>query len=172
MKIAIIGTGYVGLVSGVCLAAKGHQITCVDLRMQIVEQLNQGKPHIHEAGLESLLEKVIKSNNFKASSDIRRALDQNDVLIIAVGTPSENGEIDLGQIYSVAKTIGEYIKHTDRYLSVVVKSTVIPGTTDTFVKNTIEEFSGKQVGAFGLGMNPEFLREGDAIEDFMFPDRI
>lgn len=172
MKIGIIGTGYVGLVSGVCLAAKGHEVTCVDLRTQIVEQLNNGKPHIHEAGLESLLEKVIKSNNFEASADIRQALDQNDLLIIAVGTPSENGEIDLGQIYSVAKAVGEYIKHTDRYLSIVVKSTVIPGTTDTFVKNTIAEFSGKQLGAFGLGMNPEFLREGDAIEDFMFPDRI
>ncbi len=172
MKIGVIGTGYVGLVSGVCLAAKGHQVTCVDLRANIVEQLNQAKPHIYEIGLDELLQTVVKNNNFKATTNVTQTLDENDIVIIAVGTPSENGEIDLGQIHAVAKTIGEYIKNTNRYLSVVVKSTVIPGTTDTFVKNAIEEFSGKKLGAFGLGMNPEFLREVNAVEDFMYPDRI
>lgn len=172
MKIAIVGTGYVGLVSGVCLAYKNHQVTCVDLRTEVVEQLNKGIPHIYEIGLEEILQAVVSNKNFKATSDIKSALSENDVVIVAVGTPSENGEIDLTQIGNVAKTIGGFIKTSQKYLSVVIKSTVVPGTTDTFVRQKIEEFSGKQLGGFGLGMNPEFLREGNAIEDFLYPDRI
>ncbi|HEX8333279.1 MAG TPA: UDP-glucose/GDP-mannose dehydrogenase family protein [Segetibacter sp.] len=172
MKIAIVGTGYVGLVSGVCLAYKNHQVTCVDLRTEIVEQLNKGIPHIYENDLQEMLHQVISNKNFIATADIATALSQNDIIIVAVGTPSENGEIDLTQIGSVAKTIGEHIKTSNQYISVVIKSTVVPGTTDSFVKQKIEEFSGKKIGEFGLGMNPEFLREGNAIEDFLYPDRI
>ncbi|MDB5249654.1 MAG: hypothetical protein JWQ40_4048 [Segetibacter sp.] len=172
MKIAIVGTGYVGLVSGVCLAYKNHEITCVDLRTEVVEQLNKGIPHIYETGLEEKLKQVVSTKNFKATADITSALSENELVIVAVGTPSENGEIDLTQIGNVAKAIGEFIKTAPKYLSVVIKSTVVPGTTDTFVREKIEEFSGRQLGEFGLGMNPEFLREGDAIEDFLYPDRI
>ena len=172
MKITIIGTGYVGLVSGVCLAAKGHEVTCVDLRPDVVERLNAGQPHIHERGLEKLLGETLERENFQATTDLRAALSTSQAVLIAVGTPSHEGAIDLTQIRDVARQIGLYLKTQDRFLPVIVKSTVIPGTTDTLVRQEIEKSSGKTIGAFGLGMNPEFLREGEAIEDFMQPDRI
>jgi UDPglucose 6-dehydrogenase len=172
MKIAVIGTGYVGLVSGACLAAKGNQVTCVDSNPFVVEKLNQGEPHIFENGLKDLLTEILATGSFRATSDIRATMETHDVFIVAVGTPSEDGRIDLGQIESVARTLGAYIRETDRYISVVIKSTVVPGTTDTFVRQVIEQESGKAFGSFGLGMNPEFLREGEAVTDFMHPDRI
>lgn len=172
MKVAVIGTGYVGLVSGACLASRGNDVTCVDANPAVVEKLNQGIPHIFENGLPELLRQVISKGTFRATTDIGSVLDQHDVFIVAVGTPSEQGRIDLGQIESVARTLGAYIRDTDRYLSVIIKSTVVPGTTDTFVRQAIERESGKKFGVFGLGMNPEFLREGEAVTDFMQPDRI
>ena len=172
MNIAIIGTGYVGLVSGVCLASKGHKVVCVDLREDIVNNLNKGIAHIYEKDLEPLLNQVVNNNNFNATTNLNEALDQSNVVIVAVGTPSENGKIDLTQIETASTQIGQYIKNTNKFLSVIVKSTVIPTTTDTVVKNIIEQESGKVLGEFGLGMNPEFLKEGDAIDDFINPDRV
>lgn len=172
MNIAIIGTGYVGLVSGVCLASKKHKVTCVDIREEVVNNLNKGIAHIYEDKLDELLNQVIKQNYFKATTNLSEALDTSDVVIVAVGTPSENGKIDLSQIGTACTQIGEYIKHTNKFISVVIKSTVVPTTTDTFVKNILENVSGKKLGEFGLGMNPEFLKEGEAIDDFMNPDRI
>jgi len=171
MKITIIGTGYVGLVSGICLASKGHRVVCVDLNSTIVESLNQGKPHIFENGLENLLIDVLQSGNFRADSDLNKNLADSDGVILAVGTPSTNGEIDLGQIIAVSKQIGLFLKDNNKFLPVVVKSTVIPSTTDTVIYNEIKNVCNDAT-RFGLGMNPEFLREGDAISDFMFPDRI
>lgn len=172
MNLAIIGTGYVGLVSGVCLASKGHRVTCVDTNPEIVDQLNFGHPHIYEKGLEELLNKVINENTFRATTDMDEALSGVELVMIAVGTPSENGVIDLRFVKKVAESIGDYIKRNNRSLSIVIKSTVIPGTTDTFVRNEIEKSSNLQFPEFGLGMNPEFLREGEALEDFLYPDRI
>jgi len=172
MNITVIGTGYVGLVSGVCLAAKKHNVLCVDIREEVVNNLNKGIAHIYEEDLDDLLNQVVKQGYFKATTDINKALESSDTVIIAVGTPSKNGEIDLSQIKTVCSQIGEYIKNTNRYISIIVKSTVIPSTTDTFIKNEIEKSSNKKLGEFGLGMNPEFLKEGEAIKDFMFPDRI
>ena len=172
MKLAIVGTGYVGLVSGVCLAAKGHDVTCVDINPSIVERLNRAEPTIYEVGLPQLLKEVCDSGKFRATTQISDALDGSDLVIMAVGTPSENGVIDLKYIRQVAREIGEYIKTAGRHISVVVKSTVVPGTTDTVVREEIEAASGLKHPAFGLGMNPEFLREGEAIEDFAEPDRI
>ena len=172
MRIGIVGTGYVGLVSGVCLASKGHDVICVDLRKDVVENLNLGIPHIYEKKLEELLKSVLDNNKFKATDDLNYALDNSDVILLAVGTPSENGKIDLSQIENASKEIGRYIKNNKNFISIVVKSTVVPSTTDDFVRNIIEEVSGKKLGSFGIGMNPEFLKEGDAIDDFMFPDRI
>ena len=172
MNVTIVGTGYVGLVSGVCLAVKGHAVTCVDLSSSLVEQLNAGTPHIYERGLEELLKGVLESGRFVATTNLDTALDRSDIVIIAVGTPSENGVIDLRFILEASRSIGEYLKSHDRYLSVVVKSTVIPGTTDTVVRSEVENASGKNFPVFGLGMSPEFLREGEAITDFMEPDRI
>ena len=113
-----------------------------------------------------------EAGRFRATADLDAALDGSDLVLISVGTPSEAGKIDLGYILATAQQIGAYIGRNDRHISVVVKSTVVPGTTDTVVRAAIEQASGKQLGEFGLGMNPEFLREGEAIEDFAMPDRI
>lgn len=172
MKVAVVGTGYVGLVSGVSLAAKGHKVTCVDLDETIVSRLNSGEPTIFEKGLPELLAEVIQADRFSATTQLAEALDNADLVMIAVGTPSKDGVIDLTYVRSAARQIGEYLATADHFITVIVKSTVIPGTTDTVVRQELESASGKTVGEFGLGMNPEFLREGEAIEDFMYPDRI
>ena len=172
MRLAVVGTGYVGLVSGVCLAAKGHDVVCVDINPSIVSRLNAAEPTIYEKGLPELLKEVSEAGRFRATTDLHAALDTTDLVLISVGTPSENGQIDLRYVLTIAQQIGEYIAGHDRHISIVVKSTVVPGTTDTVVRQAIEQASGKTLGAFGLGMNPEFLREGEAIEDFAYPDRI
>jgi UDPglucose 6-dehydrogenase len=172
MKVCIVGTGYVGLVTGVCLAAKGHDVTCVDHNPVIVVSLNEGRPHIFEDGLPQLLTSVLAAGRFRATADLESGLDGAEIAMIAVGTPSVNGVIDLSYVRGAARHIGTYIGNTDRHISVVVKSTVLPCTTDTVVREEIEVASGKRFPAFGLGMNPEFLREGNAIIDFMGPDRI
>ena len=172
MNLVVVGTGYVGLVSGVCLAAKGHHVTCIDVNPKIVEMLNQCKPHIYERDLPELLTDVINSGNFVATTDLFTALSDTDLVLVAVGTPSENGVIDLSYIKNVSKSIGDYMRTNDHPLAVVIKSTVVPGTTDTVVKQEIELASAMKFPEFGLGMNPEFLREGEAIQDFMEPDRI
>lgn len=172
MNVTIVGAGYVGLVSGVCFANKGNTVTCVDIDSELVAQLNAGQPPIYERGLANLLERALESKRFDATTDLSSALDRSDVVMIAVGTPSNDGGIYLGPVLEVARGIGRYLSNHDRYLAVVVKSTVIPGTTDTTVRSAIEKASGKRFPAFGLGMNPEFLREGEAVADFMGPDRI
>jgi len=172
MKIAVFGTGYVGLVSGVCLAAHGHEVVCLDLRADVVEKLNRAQPHIHEPGLPELLQRVISEKRFRATLSREEALKDAALILIAVGTPSTGGRIDLQFITAAATQIGAYLKTTSRFVAVVVKSTVVPGTTDGIVRQAIEVSSGKKLGEFGLGMNPEFLREGNAVSDFMQPDRI
>jgi UDPglucose 6-dehydrogenase len=161
MRVVVVGTGYVGLVTGVCLSAKGHDVTCVDVNADIVDKLNKGQPTIFENGLPDMLSKVCASGGFRASLNLRESLRAADIVLIAVGTPSKDGVIDLQYVKRAAREIGEYIRDSDVYLSVVVKSTVVPGTTDTVVREEIEAASGKRLGDFGLGMNPEFLREGD-----------
>jgi UDPglucose 6-dehydrogenase len=172
MKLCIVGTGYVGLVSGACLASKGHQVTCVDIDPLIIKKINSKKPPIYEKKLPELLAKVISSGNFKATTNLSSALKKSSIVMIAVGTPSDNERIDLSYIKSALSQIGEYIRNNNQYISIIVKSTVLPGTTDTFIRKTLEKRSGKKLGEFGLGMNPEFLREGEAINDFLYPDRI
>lgn len=173
MKITVIGTGYVGLVSGVCLASRGHRVVCIDLKPEIIESLNAGRPTIFERGLESLLTEVRAKGLFAASDDLHAHLADSDVAMIAVGTPSVDGAIDLSQVLGAATAIGSFLRHSAQPLSVIVKSTVLPGTTDGPVRSAIEQSSGKPLGQqWGLGMNPEFLREGEAIDDFILPDRI
>jgi UDPglucose 6-dehydrogenase/GDP-mannose 6-dehydrogenase len=172
MNISVIGTGYVGLVSGVCLAAKGHTVTCVDVDATKVERINRAAPPIFERGLKELLGKTVGSSLF-ATTNLREAVMQSALSIIAVGTPFNGDEIDLTYIRTVAQQIGEILRDKPDYHVVVVKSTVVPGTTDEVVKPILERASGKTAGRdFGVGMNPEFLREGEAIDDFMNPDRI
>ena len=172
MRVSIAGAGYVGLVTGVCLAEKGHDVICVDIDAEKVAMMREGNPPIFEKGLDELLKKHI-SNKIMATTDLEEAVSSTDITIIAVGTPFNGKEISLDFIRDAARQIGNILRNKDSYHLVVVKSTVIPGTTDTVVLPILEESSGKQAGAdFGVGMNPEFLREGVAIEDFMTPDRI
>ena len=173
MKINVLGTGYVGLVSGVCLAAEGHQVKCFDTNIETINILNKGKCHFYENGLENLLAEFNSNITFRLLDlSSKSELIDSDVILIAVGTPTIDDKIHLGQIETAGKTIGNLIKNSDKFISVIIKSTVVPGTTDTFVKNILESTSGKLIGDFGLGMNPEFLREGNAVQDFMNPDRI
>lgn len=172
MKISVIGTGYVGLVTGVCLASKGHQIICIDKQSEIVNTINNKKSPIYEPGLQELLENVIEKGNLVATTDLETAVTNTDISIISVGTPYGDGKIDLRFIEYAALEIGNVLKEKKGYHVICVKSTVIPTTTDTLVKNILEDTSGKNAGEFGLAMNPEFLREGKAVEDFMYPDRI
>ncbi|MBE9111981.1 UDP-glucose/GDP-mannose dehydrogenase family protein [Nodosilinea sp. LEGE 07298] len=172
MKVSVVGTGYVGLVSGTCLAEKGHSVVCVDIDQAKVDQINQGIPPIYEAGLEDML-KANVGTRLRATTDLRTAVMESEISLIAVGTPFRGDEIDLRFIETVARQIGEVLKDKADYHVVVVKSTVVPGTTDEVVLSILEEASGKKAGAdFGVGMNPEFLKEGEAIPDFMYPDRI
>lgn len=172
MKVSVVGTGYVGLVSGVCLAEKGHQVTCVDIDQEKVDKINEAIPPIYERGLEELLKKNVPGN-LKATPDLHRAVLETELSLIAVGTPFDGNEIDLRYIKEVAHQIGQALRDKSGYHVVVVKSTVVPGTTDEVVRPILEQASGKKAGVdFGVGMNPEFLREGEAIQDFMFPDRI
>ncbi len=172
MRIAIVGGGYVGLVSGACLAAHGHDIVIVESDLGKVQSINQGNCPIFEAGLPELLAKTV-GKTLKATDTIEDAVTISDATFIAVGTPFDGTSIDLTQIEQAAKDIGRALKKTSAYHLVVVKSTVVPGTTDNTVASLLEQTSGKKLGTdFGLGMNPEFLREGTAVEDFMTPDRI
>lgn len=172
MRVSVIGTGYVGLVSGVCLAEKGHNVMCVDSDQGKVDSIRKGIPPIFERGLEPLLRKHI-GNNLQATTDVRKSVLDSELSLIAVGTPFSGTEIDLRFIKEVSRQIGEALREKDSYHVVVVKSTVIPGTTDNVVLPILEEASGKRAGTdFGVGMNPEFLTEGEAVNDFTHPDRI
>jgi UDPglucose 6-dehydrogenase len=172
MKVSVIGTGYVGIVTGVCLAEKGHAVVCVDVDAEKVQKIKSGVPPIFEVGLEDLLKKTI-GRTLDATTDLRGAVLGSDLTLIAVGTPFDGREIDLTYVREVARQIGTALKEKSAYHVVVVKSTVVPGTTDTVVLPILEEASGKKAGKeFGVGMNPEFLTEGQAIDDFMKPDRI
>lgn len=182
MKLCVVGTGYVGLVSGTCLASVGHQVACVDVDAAKVERINRGEPPIHEDGLEALL-KANVGTRLRATTSLADAMDGADVALICVGTPFDGKTIDLSYVLQVSREIGQVLKDQaaaakaagkqPHYCVVTVKSTVVPGTTDTVVRKAIEEASGLVAGKdFGLGMNPEFLAEGVAVKDFQEPDRI
>jgi len=173
MKISIIGTGYVGTVTGVCFAHLGNDVICVDHGPKKVEMINSGVPPIYEEGLEEML-KGHAGKNLRATVDYDDAIAHSDISFICVPTPTDdNGKIDLRAIKEASRSIGERLKNKRSYHVVVVKSTVVPQTTQSVVTPILEEVSGKKAGVdFGVGMNPEFLREGKAIYDFMNPDRI
>jgi UDPglucose 6-dehydrogenase/GDP-mannose 6-dehydrogenase len=172
MRVAIVGMGYVGLVTGVCLAELGHDVSCVDLDLQKVEAVRSGRAPIFEAGLDELLARNL-GDRFRAGTDLAEAVRDADVTMIAVGTPFDGNEIDLTAVRGAAQQIGSAIQDANGYPVVVVKSTVVPGTTLKVVVPELELASGRQAGVdFGVGVNPEFLTEGQAVADFMNPDRI
>lgn len=173
MNIAVIGSGYVGLITGLCLSHKGHNVRCIDVNREIVDNLNKGFPNFYEEGLEKLLKSQLEQKRFLAFTKLSLLDIKVDIIIIAVGTPSDlEGNINLEYIKIASKEIGKFIKNIKYHVSIVIKSTVLPGTTDKLIKNILEKESGKTLNEFGLGMNPEFLREGSAIDDFINPDRI
>jgi UDPglucose 6-dehydrogenase len=171
MKIAVIGTGYVGLVSGTCFAEVGNDVLCVDIDQEKVNKLKDGIIPIYEPGLEALVKSNVAAGRLNFTTDISDAVGSVDVLFIAVGTPpDEDGSADLSYVIAVAREVG---KRLDDYLLVVTKSTVPVGTAEK-VRNAIqEELDNRGVDIeFGVASNPEFLKEGAAIEDFMKPDRV
>ena len=172
MKVTVIGSGYVGLVTGVCLSELGFHVICVDKDIAKVEQLRLGKSPIYEPGLESLLERNLQDKRLRFESDIALAIDHADVIFIAVGTPPrEDGSADLSHVLAVARSIGQHMK---KFKLVINKSTVPVGTADR-VREAIGEVlqqRGLPHMPFDVVSNPEFLKEGAAIEDFMRPDRV
>lgn len=172
MRISVIGTGYVGLVSGACFAEIGHDCTCVDVDASKVAKINDGLSPIFERGLAEILARHV-GTRLRATTDLPSAIQATDITFIAVGTPFDGRHIDLSYIRDAARQVGRALRDKRGYHVVVVKSTVVPGTTDEVVIPVLEQASGKQAGRdFGIGMNPEFLTEGVAVDDFMRPDRI
>jgi len=173
-RVSIVGMGYVGLCTAIGFANKAYNVTAVDKDPKKVASINKGAPHFYEPNLEQLLQEANKKGYLKGMLDTEQAITNTDITFITVGTPSNpDGSINLTQIEGAATEIGKALTKKDDYHLVVVKSTVVPGTTENVVKPLLEKHSGKTCGSnFGLCMNPEFLREGSAVHDAQHPDRI
>ena len=171
MKIAIVGTGYVGLVSGTCFAEIGVNVTCVDTNREKIESLQKGNIPIYENGLEEMVLRNMKAKRLKFTTSLESCLDEVEVIFSAVGTPpDEDGSADLKYVLEVARTIGRNMK---QYKLVVTKSTVPVGTASKVRAVIQEELDKRGVKVdFDVASNPEFLKEGNAISDFMSPDRV
>ena len=166
MKIAIIGTGYVGLVTGACLANAGHCVVCIDSNKEKINELQVGRLPIHEHGLEGVVSRAVANRTLTFSYSTAGGIGQAEVIFLCVGTPpKKNGEADLSFVFGAAKDIGEALDH---YAVIVSKSTVPVGTSRRVQSCIAEAYDGE----FDVVSNPEFLREGNAIADFMHPDRI
>lgn len=171
MNIAIVGTGYVGLVSGACFADTGAQVTCVDVDAAKIERLQQGDIPIYEPGLEDLVLKNVRAGRLKFTTSLAEVLNDQQIVFSAVGTPpDEDGSADLTYVLQVAETIG---KNLNKYMVVVTKSTVPVGTAQKVSETIQRELDKRGVDVkFDVASNPEFLKEGNAIKDFMSPDRV
>ncbi|MDD5025374.1 MAG: UDP-glucose/GDP-mannose dehydrogenase family protein [Methanoregula sp.] len=172
MKISIIGTGYVGAVTGACLAELGHDIVFVGRDTKKLVLIQSGKSPIYEPGLDALLEKNIP--RITTTVDLPDAVRKTSLTFICVGTPSNpDGSIDLDQVRAVSHTIGKSLASADGHHTIIVKSTVLPGTSETLVVPIMERESGKRAFVdFGVASNPEFLKEGTAVADFFHSDRV
>ena len=172
MDISIIGTGYIGSVTGACLAEMGHNIIFVGRDARKLEVIQSGKSPIFEPGLDQLL---LKNNKrISTTTDIEDAVRKTDVTFICVGTPPRpDGSSDLSQVETVSHSIGKALHANTRYHTIVTKSSVLPGTNETLIIPILEKDSGKKAGVdFGVASNPEFLKEGSAVEDFFKTDRV
>ena len=171
MNIAVVGTGYVGLVSGACFAETGAVVTCVDVDELKIQKLMQGDIPIYEPGLDELVLKNIKAGRLKFTTSLAEVLNEQQIVFSAVGTPpDEDGSADLKYVYQVAETIGE---HLNKYVVVVTKSTVPVGTSMQVKYIIQQKLNERGVNVpFDVASNPEFLKEGNAIKDFMSPDRV
>lgn len=171
MRVSIFGLGYVGAVTSACLAKEGHTVVGVDVDPYKIALIREGRAPIVEANLEPFLQEGIKSGRLHATDDTEEAIAHTDISLICVGTPSkENGDLTTTYLERVEEQIGQALRKKTSYHIVVVRSTVLPGTTEEILLPLLEEASGKRVNeGFGLGVNPEFLREGTAIADFYDP---
>lgn len=171
MKLTVIGTGYVGLVSGTCFAEMGNVVTCVDVDQEKVENLKKGIIPIYEPGLEPMVKRNIANNTLRFTTEFSKSLKKCEIAFIAVGTPmGEDGSADLQYVLQVARDIG---RHLDHPIIVVNKSTVPVGTSDKVREVMVKELEKRSMEVeFHIVSNPEFLKEGDAINDFMKPDRV
>ena len=170
MRIGVFGLGYVGSVSAACLA-RDHEVVGVDPNPVKVGLVNEAKSPIVEKGLDELIEKAVKAGRLKAITSARDAVAQTELSLVCVGTPSrKNGSLDLSYLSRVCGEIGAALAAKDTYHVVVVRSTVLPGTTHDTIIPALEQASGKKYGeGFGVSVNPEFLREGTALQDFRTP---
>jgi len=171
-KISIIGSGYVGLTTALSLASVGNMVFCLDIDDKKVTSINKAKTPFYELGLQDLLQKMIREKLIIAAKPDQKIIQETDITIIAVPTPTKKNTIHLEFIKQASQIVGKSLKNKDKYHLVIVKSTVIPGTTRNVVGQIISQYSQKIIGEFGLCMNPEFLREGSAISDALNPDRI
>ena len=171
MRIAVVGTGYVGLVTGTCFSEMGVHVTCIDVDERKIEALNHGQIPIYEPGLENLVQKNMKSGRLRFSTKLEDVLDHVNIVFSAVGTPpDEDGSADLKYVLEVARTIGRHLNH---YIVVATKSTVPVGTANKVKAVIEEELKARGVDVeFDVASNPEFLKEGNAVKDFMSPDRV
>ncbi len=168
MKIAVIGTGYVGLVAGACIADMGNDVICVDNNKEKLKQLEQGIIPIYEPGLDELVKSNVVEKRLTFSSDIDRAVKDSQVCFIAVGTPQdEDGSADLQYVFEVAKSIGQAM---NGYKVIVDKSTVPVGTAEKVAEVIKQNLPYAQ--PFDVVSNPEFLKQGNAVDDFLHPDRV
>jgi GDP-mannose 6-dehydrogenase len=171
MKVSVFGLGYVGSVSAASFAADGHAVVGVDVNPTKVQSLNEGRSPIVEKGLEELIRDAVANGSLRATTDTSEAIAASDLSLVCVGTPSRrNGSLDLTYLERVCEQIGEALRDKTTHHVVVVRSTVLPGTTHDVVIPALERSSGKKYGnGFGVTVNPEFLREGTAIQDFRNP---
>lgn len=173
MNIGVVGVGYVGLVTAAGLARRGHRVACVDVDARRVNAVNAGTSFLHEPGLEPLLKQAVYDGTLRATTETADGLQGADVVFLCVGTPSAaDGGIDLRAVRASAAMVGRTLRNFERYTVVAVKSTVVPGTTEGVVAPLVWEAAGRDRRTIGLAANPEFLREGQAVEDFLRPDRV
>lgn len=171
MKVSIFGLGYVGCVSAACFAREGNEVLGVDLNLAKVEIINSGNSPIVEAGMGEIVGEVVRSGRLRATTDSAEAIRNSEVSLVCVGTPSNaNGSLDLTYVKRVCQEIGSVLRTKTRRHTVVIRSTMLPGTIEDVVVPTLEENSGKRVGIdLGTCINPEFLREGTSLKDFYAP---
>ena len=174
MNISVFGLGYVGSVTAACLAKNGHYVIGVDIKQEKAEAINTGKSSVFEKGLDELINGVVANGNLKATVSAKEALENSEISLICVGTPSNlDGSINLEHLKRVCTDIGRVLKINNKFQVVTIRSTVLPGTTENVLIPILENESAKKISDdFGVCVNPEFMREGQAIYDFYNPERI
>ncbi len=174
IRISILGSGYVGITTALTFSSLGYPTVCVDKVKEKIDEINHGQPPVFEPGMEQLLSKMVTAGTISATTDLMKALETSEITFVCVATPSgENDETDLSQIEAAVRELGEALAVKEGFHSIVIKSTVPPGSTIGILRNIIEKYSGKMVGEdLGLGMSPEFLSEGSALRDSLSPDRL